>query len=146
MMKDFKITKHFSFFELTDSSEHPDLVEENRFQALKKLDILLDLCVLVLEPVRLVLNSPIIVDSGYRSIKLNKAVGGSLTSQHPKAEAADFRPKLLTIDEAYTKIIKSKVNYGQLINEYSRWIHISLGFPYRDTIKSNINIKLKGKR
>ena len=144
-MKDFNITKHFKFFELTDSKSHPELVEENRFEAFKKLGILLDLCVLVLEPARLVIGGPLEVTSGFRCFKLNTAVGGSLTSQHMKAEAGDVKPRLITIDEGYRRLMQSKVNYGQLINEYSSWIHISLGYPYREMIKSNINIKLKRK-
>jgi len=66
------------------------------------------------------------ISSGYRCPKLNKAVGGSRTSQHPKAQAAD-----ITMDD-YSKLrslfdkIKDVIPYTQLIWEEHNgkfWIH-----------------------
>jgi hypothetical protein len=45
----------------------------------------------ILEPMRQLLGRPIRILSGYRSVALNRAVGGSKTSQHRRAEAADCR-------------------------------------------------------
>ena len=44
----------------------------------------------ILDPLREKYGKPIIVNSGYRSQALNKAVNGSKTSQHMKGLAADI--------------------------------------------------------
>lgn len=46
---------------------------------------------ILLQKIRDIYNKPIIITSGYRSTKLNKAVGGSKTSQHRLGQAADIR-------------------------------------------------------
>ena len=45
----------------------------------------------VLDPLREAWGAPIIVTSGYRSPKLNAAVGGARGSQHTYGQAADIR-------------------------------------------------------
>ena len=42
------------------------------------------------EPIRALLNIPIVISSGYRCEELNTAVRGVPTSQHVKAEALDL--------------------------------------------------------
>ena len=49
------------------------------------------LCTMVLQPTREIYGAPIIVTSGFRSPKVNRAVGGSKTSAHPEGRAADVR-------------------------------------------------------
>ena len=44
----------------------------------------------VLDPLREAYGKPIKVNSGYRCPKLNRAVGGSATSQHVLGQAADI--------------------------------------------------------
>jgi uncharacterized protein YcbK (DUF882 family) len=44
----------------------------------------------VLDPLREAYGKPIRVNSGYRSMAVNMAVGGAATSQHLKGEAADI--------------------------------------------------------
>lgn len=44
----------------------------------------------VLDPLRNHCNAPLRITSGFRSEALNKAVGGSSTSNHLRGEAADF--------------------------------------------------------
>jgi zinc D-Ala-D-Ala carboxypeptidase len=80
-----------------------------------------------LEQIRKLLgNGPIIVSSGYRSPALNKAVGGSATSDHMTGRAADFKaPRFGTPLQAAKKIADSSIKFGQLIWEGS-WVHISL--------------------
>ncbi len=90
------------------------------------------LCKNILEPLRLLLNSEIIITSGFRSPKLNVAIGGSKTSSHCKAEAADFEVQKMSNKEAFEIIRKSGLIFDQLIAEgYDEqtddfdWIHIS---------------------
>jgi hypothetical protein len=83
------------------------------------------LCENVFEPLRLYLNTPIKINSGYRSAQLNKMIKGSLTSQHCKAEALD-----LHIGAKGFNFIKDKLDFDQLIWEFGNdeqpsWVHVS---------------------
>ena len=49
---------------------------------------------MVLDPLRRILQAPIIITSGYRCAKLNKAVGGVANSWHTKGNAADLKTAL----------------------------------------------------
>jgi len=72
-----------------------------------------------------------VINSGYRGEALNKAVGGSSTSQHCKGEAVDIEcPGTPTYDVA--KWIEDNLDFDQLILEFytpgvpdSGWVHVS---------------------
>lgn len=83
-MKDFKISEHFTFFELTNSKDHPELVEANReyFSQQPYLGRLIVATEYLLENIRIDLNIPIMVNNGGRFPELNAAVGGAKDSQH----------------------------------------------------------------
>lgn len=76
----------------------------------------------------------IMVNSGYRSEALNKAVKGSKTSEHLLGTAADIEPKNGRNKEFFEwmKTYVADKNFSQLINEYPdkennpKWIHISI--------------------
>jgi hypothetical protein len=85
----------------------------------------------VFQPIRDNFLVPIHISSGYRSVALNRAVGGSNTSQHSKGQALD-------IDMDGTKItnkqifdfIKDNIEFDQLIWEFGTdknpdWVHVS---------------------
>jgi zinc D-Ala-D-Ala carboxypeptidase len=83
------------------------------------------LCENVFEPLRLYLNIPIRISSGFRSVQLNKMIKGSLTSQHTKGEAMDIK-----IDAKGFYFIKDKLDFDQLIWEFGNdeqpsWVHVS---------------------
>jgi zinc D-Ala-D-Ala carboxypeptidase len=83
------------------------------------------LCENVFEPLRLYLNIPIRITSGFRSVQLNKMIKGSLTSQHTKGEAMDIK-----IDAKGFYFIKDKLEFDQLIWEFGNdeqpsWVHVS---------------------
>lgn len=81
-----------------------------------------------MEKVRAILNNkPIIVKSGFRSPDVNKAVGGSKTSDHMNGDACDFDcPDFGSDFEVAEAIRKSDLKFDQLILEYG-WVHISFG-------------------
>ncbi|MEZ5688681.1 MAG: D-Ala-D-Ala carboxypeptidase family metallohydrolase [Caenibius sp.] len=91
------------------------------------------LCRKVLEPVRAHFARPVIVSSGYRCLALNRAIGGSSTSQHCRGEAADIEvPGVSNVDLA--KWIDGNLLFDQLILEFytpgqpsSGWVHASHG-------------------
>lgn len=80
-----------------------------------------------MERVRLVVGTPLVVSSWYRSPRLNGAVGSGSTSAHLLAMAVDFVPDGIDIDRAYERLTRSVLPFDQLIIETSRsgarWIH-----------------------
>lgn len=85
-----------------------------------------DLCVHVLQPLREHFDRPVVVSSGYRSIAVNKSIGGASTSQHTKGEAADFTiPGISNL--AVCQWMQRNLQYDQLIYEFGEggWIHCS---------------------
>jgi hypothetical protein len=79
-----------------------------------------------MEAVRALLgNKPIIISSGYRSPKLNEAVGGSKTSAHMLGYACDFIcPSYGKPIDIVHKIMSSGLQVDQCIQE-GTWVHIS---------------------
>jgi len=76
---------------------------------------------------------PIEISSGFRCLEINKAVGGSNTSQHLLGEAADIIPLESSKKEVYNWIAWGKVNYGQVIiyDDLPDIIHVSLPRLYK---------------
>jgi hypothetical protein len=85
----------------------------------------------IFEPLRLHVNGPIKINSFYRSVKLNEAIGGSSKSQHCEGRAMD-------IDDSYGYMsnadmfnyIKNNLDFDQLIWEFGNdknpdWVHVS---------------------
>lgn len=128
-----KLSYNFTLNELTKSptAKRLGINNEPSEQELKQL---MALCEKILQPIRDEYGEPIVVSSGFRCSKLNKAVGGSPTSQHVKGEAADIHTVSDTVPhnrELFNLIkkmvIDGKIVVGQLINEYNyNWIHVSL--------------------
>lgn len=87
-----------------------------------------------LQPLRDMIQSPIVITSGYRSLKLNRRIrNSSRNSQHTKGQAADFEALNLSNIELGKFIENSGLIFDQLIYEYvkendphSGWIHASL--------------------
>ena len=74
----------------------------------------------------------LIITSGYRSINLNKSIGGSGTSQHCFGQAIDIQIPELTTAEVYNYIYYQVTGWDQLIWEYPEkgggsWVHVSYG-------------------
>ena len=85
----------------------------------------------VFEPLRKWVGGPIKINSFFRSEELNKAIGGSSTSQHCQGRAMD-------IDDVYGyktnaemfNYIKDNLDFDQLIWEFGTddnpdWVHVS---------------------
>ena len=85
-----------------------------------------------LEEVRRVLGRPIMINSAYRSIKVNEAIGSKATSQHCFGCAADIRVPGLTPDDVVKMILKSNIEYDQIIREFDSWVHISIPNKFAD--------------
>jgi len=85
----------------------------------------------IFEPLRKWVGGPIKVNSFFRSVTLNEAIGGAASSQHCKGQAID-------IDDVYSyktnaemyKWIQENLDYDQMIWEFGtdtqpNWVHIS---------------------
>lgn len=82
--------KYFSISELTHSTKAKELRIDNTPFSYSIIDNLTNLAENLLDPIREAWGEPLHVNSGYRCLVLNKAVGGKPTSQHLKGEAADI--------------------------------------------------------
>lgn len=120
-----KITDHFDLDEFAHSESHPDLVERVPSQYVPNV---IRLAKTVLEPIRSEFGVPLHILSGYRNWDLNHAVGGSPTSQHLRAEAADFTCEL-DMEKIFRKLWAERdtMKCGQCIYyPKQHFIHIAL--------------------
>lgn len=85
----------------------------------------------ILQPVRDHYDRPITISSGYRCPKLNKAIGGAVSSQHMKGEAADIHIPGVPNHELAQFIIDN-FTFDQVILEFytlgkpdSGWVHVA---------------------
>jgi len=85
----------------------------------------------VFESLREYVGGPIKINSFYRSPELNKAIGGSTTSQHCKGQAMDIDDTLGRATNAEMfHWIKENLDFDQMIWEFGDddnpdWIHVS---------------------
>lgn len=106
----------------------PDAYPNEGISTEEVVENLRALCTEVLEPLRQRVGR-VIITSGYRCKKLNKAVGGVWNSQHLKGEAADiFVPNTETAMR-YGHILEQHSAVQQLLLEplganQKRWIHV----------------------
>ena len=124
-----KLSKNFSLDELTASNT---AIKKNIDNSASPVivDALQELVTNVLQPVREKFG-PVTITSGYRCDELNRAIGGSTTSDHSYGRAADFEVK--GVDNRVVAIwITENLPYKQLILEFyndgetnSGWIHCS---------------------
>lgn len=86
----------------------------------------------IFQPIREYFGVPFSISSGYRSEALNKAIGGSKTSQHSKGLAIDI-DRDYNFDPNNAQVfhyIKDHLNFDQLIWEFGTdenpsWVHVS---------------------
>jgi hypothetical protein len=123
------LTPHFTLDEMLKSQTALRMGLDNTPNA-DQLENLLTLCESVLEPVRVHWDKPVVVNSGFRSLPVNRAIGSRDSSQHAKGEAADIEiPGIDNLVLYYW--IAEELDFDQLILEYysgepsSGWVHVS---------------------
>ena len=82
---------------------------------------------MVLDPLRRIHLKPIIITSGFRCEKLNKAVGGVPNSWHTKGNAADIHIADENEAREIFDILKNLPSVDTVLFEHSRksqWIHV----------------------
>lgn len=123
-----------------DNTPSDEILDNMRFVATK-----------VFDRIRAHFGKPIAVTSFYRSFPVNKAIGGSTTSQHCLGQAIDIDGDKLggVKNSDIFKYIKDNLDFDQLIwefgnNEEPDWVHVSLrhGVNRRDIKKA---VRIGGK-
>jgi len=111
---------------------------------------LVNLCNFILQPIRNEFGI-LRINSGYRSPALNKAVGGSKTSQHCNGQAADFELSKIS-NPNLAKWIEKNLVFDQLILEFydgvdpnSGWIHCSYVLDGSNRNKTMTALRVNGK-
>lgn len=134
-VEDLQLSKNFKLSEFLDSDRARadgipndlDLVMTSRLK---------EATVGLFQPARDLLG-PLNVTSGFRSMDLNKAIGGAKNSAHMKASAMDAQPLKLSLKEAMIKIADSSLVFDQVIMEMGAhhnrtnddWIHFGWRHP-----------------
>lgn len=119
-----------------------------------------------LEMVRTLLQSPVLISSGFRCEELERLICDAAyrawcgrrslpvndaswtqyfeSKSHPSGEAADFTsPSFGAPESVMAAIFASPIPYDQLILEFGRWVHISFGSRNR---RQALVIDAKGTR
>ncbi|HNW54843.1 MAG TPA: D-Ala-D-Ala carboxypeptidase family metallohydrolase [Bacteroidales bacterium] len=125
MVQNIQFTPNFSLYELL-VTEHRSFDEEQYNPPSAVIDNLKALCINILQPLRDSLGTPVKVNSGYRCPSLNKAIKGSLTSQHMTGQAADIIDLTNGNEYLFKKIKELNLPFDQMIDEFGfRWVHVS---------------------
>ena len=134
-----KLTEHFTYEELTHT-DHRQLDNTPNDAELANLTRLAEF----LEQVKTLLgNKPIMVNSAFRSLLVNRACGSRESSQHRVGCAADIRVPGMTPDEVVKAVLASDLGYDQIIREFDRWTHISIPNSIHNTPRKQALIKDK---
>ena len=123
-----KISKHVTYAEATQTNVNLSNIPSGEQMERIKL-----LCEKVFEPLREWVNAPIKINSIFRSVLVNKAIGGSKNSQHMAMDGC-----AMDIDDTFGHKsnnemglwIMENLTFDQLIfekpiNGKSSWIHVS---------------------
>jgi hypothetical protein len=121
-----KLSANFSLAELTKTNVR-QFDNTPSMQVIDNLQALVDN---VLQPIRNKFGQ-VTVTSGYRSPEVNKAIGGSATSDHCFGFAADF--EVVGVDnKELARWVADNLKFKQLILEFytkgvpdSGWVHVS---------------------
>ena len=125
-----QLSEHFSYAELTKSTTAARKGISNA-PSKEQAANLVQLCNEVLEPLRKLYGRPIRISSGYRSVALNKAVGGSLASHHCLGMAVDLDQGSAAENMKIFNLLKAYGSFTQLIFEFGNledgpdWVHVS---------------------
>jgi len=126
-----KLSPHFTLGELTKSGSHPEVYNIPSHEAIANMKRLCGW----LEVLRERYGAPIIINSGYRSPQLNKAIHGVAGSNHMTGCAADIRVSGMEQAIRYASILldyanESKQEFDELLIERNHsgvmWLHFAV--------------------
>jgi hypothetical protein len=141
-----QLTINFSLAELTrseaaDRNGWDNTPNEQEVENLKRLAALLQ------QVKAAVGGKPVMINSGFRSKKVNDSVGSKDTSQHRLGCAADIRVPDMKPREVVEACIAAKIPFDQIILEFDAWTHISVpSLPGAQPRNSKLIIDKQGTR
>ena len=125
-----QLSKHFKLEEFTKSqiAARNGINNTPHSGDVKNLE---NLCYEILEPIRAKFDKPVMINSGFRNLAVNRLLGSSDSSQHTKGQACDFEiAGVPNIKVAYW--LQANCDFDQLILEFYKpedgqagWIHVS---------------------
>ena len=123
------ISKHITYREgiRSDTATRRGLNNNPNEQQLESMQLVAKK---VFEPLRTHFDKPIRINSFFRGKELNRAIGGSKTSQHCKGEAIDMDALGGITNKQLFDYIKDNLEFDQLIWEFGTdkepdWVHVS---------------------
>ena len=128
-----KLSEHFLLGEFTKSGSHPKIYNVPTHEAIANMKHLCQW----LEVLRERSGGPIVINSGYRSPQLNRAVGGASNSNHLTGCAVDIRVTGFEQVIRYAAILldyadESGQEFDELLVERNRfgaiWLHFAVRF------------------
>jgi len=140
-----RISKHISYKEATHSNhaEKYDLSNKPKAEHIKNMELVAEK---VFEPLREWSKAPIKVNSMFRSLELNKGIGGSATSSHLSGNAIDITSLGGKTNLEMFNYIKDNLDFDQLIWEFGvepLWLHVSY-VNEKDNRKQVLRTQRKG--
>ena len=117
-MNDIRLSPHFKLGEFLNLNKYPQNVPTMQHVVNMAYG-----CLMLLEPARLLVG-PIIINSGYRSPRVNTLVGGVKNSQHLLGQAADIRSKDPRQFQHLVDFLKAHDLTDQLLTG-NGWLHLS---------------------
>ena len=141
-MKNFQVSKFFSFLELTNTKSHPDLLKENREYFIKEpyLNRLTIFSESTLEDIRFSVDAPVIITSCGRCPELNAAVGGVKTSQHLFSTEGDGAADI-TVPGQKIEAVAFKI-WSDGIRFYQMRVYVKKNFIHIGAPKSKNNLQI----
>lgn len=124
-MKHFNLSEFFQSSAAVKNGIKNEPSPDEKATIVRNINLLVDN---VLDPVRDMVNTPIMITSGYRCPQVNRLVGGVDNSQHMSGCAADFHVMGFTPSMMYEVFlyIFNTLEYDQLIYYRSKnIIHVS---------------------
>lgn len=113
---------------------HSEVAERAGWVDVPTFDIvynLSELCRRILDPIACRYGEAVVVTSGWRSPRLNRAVGGEIGSQHMSGMAADIRPLIVADIAKLWMLIQEMIDSGEIEPDQviyyrrRRFVHIS---------------------
>ncbi len=133
------MAKYFTISELShsDTAKAKDIDNTPNAEQTANMETLINK---LLDPLREEWGAPITVNSGFRSLALNTAIGGAKDSQHMKGLAADLNAGSKAKNEQlYKLLLSSGLQFDQAIDESNfTWLHVS----YNEGSNRNMAFKL----
>ncbi len=122
---DMRLSKNFTLAEMVATS-HRKLQDTPSMEVIRNLQYL---CIHVLQPLRDTLGTPVYINSGYRSKRLNAKVGGVPNSRHLLGKAADIHCDNLDYAKVIFDILKKNPNVDKALIEKKSgcvWVHVQM--------------------